>query len=102
MGSLAGTGAVDRAAGTTPGYLKRAKQNENNKKKNRGGSSESFGMASICLNAGTVCVGLISLLPKAILNGPYLLSIKISTLLKAIQDSKVYRYLLGYVMQFYD
>ena len=49
-----------------------------------------------------VCVGLISLLPKAILNGPYLLSIKISTLLKAIQDSKVYRYLLGYVMQFYD
>ena len=49
-----------------------------------------------------VCVGLISLIPKAMLNGPYLLSIKISTLLEAIQDSKVYRYLLGYVMQFYD
>ena len=39
-----------------------------------------------------VCVGLISLLPKAILNGPYLLSIKISTLLEVIQDSEVYRY----------
>ena len=39
-----------------------------------------------------VCVGLISLLPKAILNSPYLLSIKISTLLKVIQDSEIYRY----------